>query len=205
MARYPRALKPNYALDRVNTFALNLGTPALAVANRFVVSTNMKLGAYTIANSGLPGDGCARNVTVTHTQVGGVTDTLGTVIVTGTDVNGATISETITPADGTIAAGTKAFKSVTSVVGDGWVINTGNDTIVVGFGTLVGIPAISGGNQAFWVAAIEAGTALVVTSSIGGTYQAATIAHDGTVPGTTFDLSAGTYNGSKRAFVLYAL
>lgn len=102
-----------------------------AVANRFVASANMKVGAYTVANaSPVWGGGCL--VTVTHTQVGGVTDTLGTIDVVGTDLNGLAQTETITPLDGTVATGTKVFRTITSVTGVGWVINTGNDTIVVG-------------------------------------------------------------------------
>jgi hypothetical protein len=102
-----------------------------AVTNRFVTSTNMKVGAYTVANSGTMPTTGARHVTVTHTGVTG-TDTLGTLVVVGTDLSGATITETLTPSADTIVTGTKWFNTVTSVTGAGWVINTGNDTIVVG-------------------------------------------------------------------------
>jgi hypothetical protein len=102
-----------------------------AVTNRFVTSTNMIVGAYNLANTTpVWGGGCL--VTVTHTQVGGVNDTLGTIVVVGKDPSGQTITETITPSAGTTATGTKIFRSITSVTGVGWVINTGNDTIVVG-------------------------------------------------------------------------
>lgn len=102
-----------------------------AVANQFVTSTNMKVGAYTLANSGaMPTEG-ARKITVTHTAVTG-NDTLGTIEVAGYDLAGQAITETITPAAGTVATGTKWFRSVTSVTGAGWVINSGNDTITVG-------------------------------------------------------------------------
>lgn len=109
----------------------NTAATTAAVTNRFVASANMKVGTYTIANaSPVWSGGCL--VTVTHTQVGGVTDTLGTIAVVGTDLNGQTITETITPLDGTVATGTKVFRTVVSVTGAGWVIDTGNDTIVVG-------------------------------------------------------------------------
>jgi hypothetical protein len=101
-----------------------------AVTNRFVTSTNMKVGTYTVANASPAwAGGCL--VTVTHTAVTG-TDTLGTIAVVGTDLAGQTITDTITPLDGTVATGIKVFRTVTSVTGAGWVINTGNDTIVVG-------------------------------------------------------------------------
>jgi hypothetical protein len=91
----------------------------------------MIVGAYTLANTTPPTSG-ARKVTVTHTQVGGVTDTLGTVTVTGTNLTGDTISEVLTPVSASTVTGTKNFATIVSVVGAGWVINTGNDTIVVG-------------------------------------------------------------------------
>jgi hypothetical protein len=109
----------------------NIAATTAAVANRIVTSTNMKVGAYTVANASPVWAGGAL-ITVTHAQVGGVTDTLGTIDVVGTDLNGQAISETITPLDGTVATGTKIFRTVTSVTGVGWVINTGNDTITVG-------------------------------------------------------------------------
>lgn len=102
-----------------------------AVTNRFVASTNMIVGAYTVAapNPVWQG-GC--NVTVTHTQVGGVTDTLGTIVVVGFGLDGQALTETITPISASVATGTKTFRTISTVTGVGWVINTGNDTIVVG-------------------------------------------------------------------------
>jgi hypothetical protein len=102
-----------------------------AVPNRFVVSTNMINGAYSVANATMPTTPGARRITVTHTAVTG-NDTLGTITVTGTDDRGQVIVDVIVPLAGAVATGTKFFKTVTGIVGAGWVINTGNDTIVVG-------------------------------------------------------------------------
>lgn len=102
-----------------------------AVANRFVVSVNMKVGAYTVANGGAMPTPGARRITVTHTTVV-TTDTLGTITVSGTDQRGQAISEVITPLADAVATGTKFFKTVTDVVGAGWVIAGSNDTLVVG-------------------------------------------------------------------------
>lgn len=110
--------------------SIHLAVATAATTNRFVVSTNMIVGAYTLANTTQPTQG-ARLITVTHTAVTGV-DTLGTIAVVGTDLAGNAINETITPLNGTVATGLKYFKTVTSVTGAGWVINVGNDTIVVG-------------------------------------------------------------------------
>src|SRR5512147_2416366 len=95
--------------------------PAAAVANRFVTVVNMKVGAYMIANGGLPGDGSAHNVTVAQTAVG-AEDTNGMITVIGTDLRGHLISEVIVPNAGETVQGTKAFARVISVVGAGWVI-----------------------------------------------------------------------------------
>lgn len=113
----------------MNTYT-NVAASTAAVANRYVTSTNMKLGAYTLANTA-PAAGAAALVTVTHTAVGAA-DTLGTIVVVGKDLSGQTRTDTITPLSGTVATGTIAFKSITSITGAGWVIGEGNDTITVG-------------------------------------------------------------------------
>jgi hypothetical protein len=109
----------------------NTAASTAAVTNRFVTSTNMIVGAYSVANPSPVWSG-ACIVTVTHTQVGGVTDTLGTIVVVGTDLNGQAVTDTITPVSAQTVNGTKLFRVVSSVTGAGWVLNTGNDTIVVG-------------------------------------------------------------------------
>lgn len=117
---------------------MNIGAATPAVANRFVTSTNMKVGAYTVANSGAMPTAGARRITVTHTAAGAV-DTLGTIDVVGTDLSGAVISESITPLNGTVATGSLWFRTVTSVTGAGWVIGEGNDTLVVGIAAGVAV------------------------------------------------------------------
>lgn len=114
---------------------VSLGTPRAVEAARAVTSANMKVGAYTIANQ----PDVPRNVTVTHTAVSTV-DTLGTVVVVGTDYAGNALTETLTPVNGTVAAGTKAFRSITSITGVGWVIAASNDTVTFGYGSLIGLP-----------------------------------------------------------------
>jgi hypothetical protein len=101
-----------------------------AVANRYVTSTNMIVGAYTLANTTPVWQGGAF-VTVTHTAVGAA-DTLGTIVVVGYDLAGNVRTDTITPVSGSVATGLIPFRTITSITGVGWVINAGNDTIVVG-------------------------------------------------------------------------
>ena len=178
-----------YADDHLNYAGrfLYLGTPVVADVDRIVTSANMKVGAYTVAaQPDIP-----RNVTVTVTA-GDTADTMGTVVVVGTDINGNALTETITPVAGSTVAGTKAFKTVTSVTGAGWVIDGSegtNDTITVGVGNLLGLPILIAAAANCRLGIV--GTALVTPTTAAGT-----------IDGCTVDLSAGTYNGTKAAFAI---
>lgn len=112
------------------TFTNTAATTA-AVTNRIVTSANMKVGTYTIANASPVWSGGAL-ITITHTTVAAGTDTLGTITFVGTDLTGATITETVTPVADSVATSTKVFRTVVSATGAGWVIAGGNDTIVIG-------------------------------------------------------------------------
>jgi hypothetical protein len=101
-----------------------------AVTNRFVTSTNMSLTPYTIANaSPVWQGGCL--VTVTHTSVAG-TDTLGTMTLVGTGLDGRPQSETLTPVADSTVTSTKVYRTVTSLTSVGWVAVSTADTIVAG-------------------------------------------------------------------------
>lgn len=144
--------------------ATNFAAATAAVTDRFVASADMKVGAYTLANSGLRAVAGAFHVTATHTQSGGVTDTLGTLVVVGKDLSGQTITETLTPADGVTVTGTAWFASVTSVTGVGWVIDTLKDKIEVGH-TAAAIVAVGGGTlHSVVVNATAAGTVTIEDS-----------------------------------------
>jgi len=167
----------------------NLGAPALADDDLIVVSTNMKVGSYTVAvQPGIP-----RNITVTVTA-GATADTLGTVTITGTNYDDEEITETITPVAGSAIAGTKAFKTVTTVVGAGWTIDAvegTNDTIKVGTGNELGLPLSL--NSATEIMLGILGTTIVATNP--------TVSNPASLEGTTIDMSSGTYNGTKEALV----
>lgn len=114
----------------VGTTSSTTAASTAAVTNRFVASTNMANGAYTVANASPTwGGGC--RITATITGVTG-NDTPGTITVVGTDLAGNALTEVITLVAGGTATGTKVFRTVTSVTQAGWVISGGNDTIVVG-------------------------------------------------------------------------
>lgn len=131
---------PSGEVDRfLKTF---VATPAAAVANRYFASAAMHNGAYTVANGGLPGDGLAHNVTVAETAVD-AEDTNGKLVIEGKDIRGYTIMEEIIPDAGVTVQGTKAFSKITSITGVGWAQGgTGADTIVIGFGDLIGLPDV---------------------------------------------------------------
>src|SRR5262245_21883965 len=120
---------------------------AAASANRFVTSTNMANGAYTLAATTMPTTG-ARKVTVTHTAVTG-NDTLGTILITGTNVAGQTKTETLTPVAGGTATSNEYWLTITSLVQSGWVISGGNDTITAGCDASQAI--LDGGGQLYGV------------------------------------------------------
>ena len=114
------------------------GSPPTADVDRIVTVTDMIVGAYVIANASPVGGG-AMNVTFTMADADG-SDTVGTVLVTGTDLDDQVLTETIIPTQNGITQGTRAFKTVVSAVGAGWVTNGGADQVTMGFGDLIGLP-----------------------------------------------------------------
>jgi hypothetical protein len=167
----------------------DLGTPVVADVDRIVTTANMIVGAYTIAAQ----PDVPRCITATRTVVGDA-DTPGTLVIVGTNWDDQVITETLTVGAHTVlVVGTKAFKTVTSVTGVGWVIATNNDTITVGVGAVLGLP--------FKPDAV----ADVMLGVLGVTVTAHNAAAAGTLEGSTVDMSAGTYDGSKRALVFTRL
>jgi hypothetical protein len=116
------------------------GSPVLGDDDWFVVSVDMKVGAYTLAHTA-PDCG-ARNVTVTQTKTD-TEDTNGTIVIVGTDLAGNVITETLTPNHGDTVAGAKAFATITSITGVGWAVDGAEgtkDKVKVGFGAVLGLP-----------------------------------------------------------------
>lgn len=171
--------------------SITLAAPALASAARIATSANEANGASVIANAS-SADGLARNVTVTATQVGGSDDTFGTALVTGTDAQGNVITENLVGVNGSTVAGVKAFKTVVSIVQSGWTAGGTADTVTYGFGNKLGLPFAL------------ASTGKIILETLGGAVVAGTNHADGTIAGTTVDLSSGTYNATKDAVVAYS-
>ena len=163
--------------------ATYIATTTAADVDRLVTSTDMKVGAYTVANSGAMPTGGARVVTVSATTVD-TADTLGTVTIVGTDRNGVAATESITPVAASAIESTNRYLTVTSATGVGWVIDAveGNeDTITIGVlapavchegdGVLVRI--IVGETAAGAITVADStGTLAVLKASVGeGTYD----------------------------------
>jgi hypothetical protein len=184
----------DFLTPEAGLFGYVIGAPGLAVANRYVTDVAMKVGSYTLANNA-PADELARNVTVTHSTQGGTADTLGTIAISGTDIEGNAISEVITPVAGDVAVGVKAFKTLTGVVGAGWAIDAGGtpaaDHITVGFGNKIGLPAFISDEAK--VIAVALGTAFI---------NAPTIAKGPTISQCAVDASSATYDGTKKLRVM---
>lgn len=89
----------------------------VAAASATAVHAAITLGTTTsTTTSGFTDPDVPRVLTITMATAGGIGD--GTAIITGTNVEGATITDTFDIVDGTTGAttGTKAFKTVSSIV-----------------------------------------------------------------------------------------
>ena len=147
----------------------NISAATAAVANRIVASANMKVGAYTIANGGVATWAGGFLVTLTHTTVAVGTDTLGTVTIVGRDLAGAVQTEVITPVADSLVTGTKIFRSITSATGAGWVIEGGNDTLVIG--NAAGAYVVAGGGTLDRLIINTTAAATIVVADGRGTIQ----------------------------------
>lgn len=117
--------------------------PAAAVANGLELATATTLAARTVSAFVAAGVAALaaypRNITFT---TAGTTpaDAPANAVITGTDVNGEALTETVTVAQtATISSGAKCFKTITSVV---YAVSEGTGaTVAIGFGALLGLPS----------------------------------------------------------------
>jgi hypothetical protein len=149
----PRETSPAFIRQYLDLFTVldgpvtveSFDNPAAADDNALVLTTDMKNGDYALALNAWA-DGFAHPVTVKRTVTNGAADTPGTITITGTDNEGATITEDLVPgADGVTVTGTKCFKTVTQAHAAGWVINGADeDTIILGQSALLGLGHAAG-------------------------------------------------------------
>lgn len=131
-----------------------------AVTNRFVASVNMANGAYTVANASPPWQGGCFVVATITANTGN--DTPGTITIVGTGLNGQAVTEVLTLAAAGSATSANVFKTITSITQAGWVINGGNDTIVVGCAAGA---IVANGNGKLYAVVVNTTVAAAITLS----------------------------------------
>jgi hypothetical protein len=164
-----------------------LGNPIAASANRIVTSVNLTNVSFSIAAQ----PDVPRNLTCTVTDTT-ASITAGTITFTGTDPSGAAVVEVLDLSAALTLTGTKIFASVTSVVCAGATVlgGSGDETIVVGVGTVIGLPSN--------IAAVGA----VKNVYLGGVRASSpTITAGAQTSGV--DASSGTYANTKNLLVFY--
>jgi len=141
---------------------------AAADVDRFITITDMKRGTYgAVGAAGLmPELDTARKVTITLTRINAVDAPLGTVTIVGTDINGTTQTEIMTPLDNATATSVKWFKTVTSVTGGTtWVTAGGPDQITVGCAAVAIVAQGAGSLHAIAVNTTSAGAITIADAS----------------------------------------
>lgn len=129
-----------------------------------------------------------RNVTIKGNAVGNA----GNVVITGTDMSGAVITETIALNGATEVAGVKAFKTVTNIALP-VEVHAGTDTVSVGIGSKLGMPH----KIAF--------AAYLLVKLFDGSSDAGTLTIDGTDLSKNVYAYAGTANGAKVVDLTYVV
>ena len=151
--------QPNVA---INFYRRDLGSPALGTSTAVLAAT----ASATSSNvtTGITSPDVPRNVTATP---GGTTAnvTAVSVVVTGTDIEGQVLTETLpafTAASSSAVTGSKAFATVTSIA----IPAVGSaTTVAVGLGSKLGLPFRTSLNTVFaaYLATVRETTAPTVT------------------------------------------
>ena len=115
--------------------------------------------------------------------VKGVTNVTGNVVITGTDINDAVLTETIASNGAAEVLGTKAFKTVTNINVPPYAV-AGTETISIGVGNKIGFP----------IAVPNAST--VTAKTFDGSADSTTITASATLA-LSLAAPAGTFNGAK--------
>lgn len=168
-----------------------LGAPAVADTETYLADTTIINGTVAAADYALASavPDMPRNITITVTD-GDTSISAGTIVVTGEDLNGNTISETLDLSSALTLTGTKIFAEVTNIEVSGLVGNGGTDNIKVGTGDVIGLPsdiqATSAVRKVFFDGAIETSPTLSAGDNLSGV-----------------DVSASTYDATKLLYVMY--
>jgi hypothetical protein len=143
-------------------FEVSLGSPAAVSATAVHAAVTLGAAAQDVTTA-ITNPDVPRNVTVK----GNASGIAGDVVITGTDANGAALSETIALSGSSEVVGNKAFKTVTNINLPAKTNGSG-DTVSIGAGAKVGIGHLLSRNTviAAYLNGVREGTApTVVTSS----------------------------------------
>lgn len=153
-------------------------TPAIGSATYVHAAIAQTAGTQTIT-TGITQPDFPRIVTIK----GNASGNSGNVVITGTDIAGAVLTETIALNAATEVLGTKAFKTVVSI-GLPAEVHAGTDTVSIGVGNKIGMP----------IAIPNAGSVLVKTFD--NAVDSSTITASATLA-LSLAAPAGTFNGVK--------
>lgn len=168
--------------------SLFMGAPIAADDNRVVTIVDWADGSLTIAAQ----PDVPRNVTVALTDADN--SVTGLLTITGKDIRGRTVVETMQPdgaGGGKTLTGTKIFASITSAVISGTAgAAPGTDQLIIGVGNVIGTPMDLDSDSN------------VRDVYLGGTRIASPTVTTG-ISLSGIDASSGTYDGSKllHAFI----
>ncbi len=121
-------------------YIFNGGTaPIAASTTNILAATTCANGSTTTLTTFLAQPDFARNIQVT-VALGGGNPLAGDVVITGTDINGQALTETIAVTTAATYQSTKAFKTISSIVIPARA--QASDTVAVGVGAKFGLPEI---------------------------------------------------------------
>lgn len=145
---------------RVRTHTLV--APALGSDAAILADTALANGATTVVTTFVAQPGVPRNVTVK----GNAAAVTGNVVVAGTDISGAAITETIALNAANLVAGTRAFATITSITLPAYAA-ANTERVRVGTGARLGLPVRISRNSviAAFLANVREATAPTVTVS----------------------------------------
>ena len=159
--------------------------PTLQTATATKSALALTVGAQAGVTAGITQPDVPRILTIK----GNASGVAGNVVVHGTNINDAIISDTIALSGTSEVLGAKAFKTVTSIDFPAET-HSGTDTVSIGRGIKIGFPVIISNAN------------LVVAKNFDGAVDAGTVTASTTVEGSIYSV-AGTMNGTKEVSLFF--
>lgn len=159
--------------------------PAVKSATATHAALALTIGAQTGVTTGITQPDVPRTMTIKGNAAG----IAGNVVIHGTNIAGAVVSDTIALNAATEVLGVVAFATITSIDFPAYT-NGGTDTVSIGRGAGIGFPSIIN----------NAGD--VLTHDFDGSNDAGTVVADATLEKSVY-IVAGTMNGVKELVLKY--